>query len=280
MMFLTLLLSAATSFAYIPEFSLITSRAADQHGRGAFRIEQEVVYRREAEVFSVKEIWTVVNEGAMTLTLEGRGPLKGLVQGTIIYNSTNKFFIEDSKVRSQRLGDDWLEPFFHFRSSKYFNARLVALKVVPTEALRDRTPMKSDSAPNYTAPSFIRLSRTGGAVCWAIGINPKVGIAPTLWLEQDQFILRKFRSANQTVLKADLYQRHSGTVSNEFFWYPRQQTYSFGQYNVQINTLSVKSLGRLKSSDKRFKSASLVAAKDALKRPEADGLREFYARFR
>ena len=50
MTFLFALLTAAVSFAYIPEYSLIASRTADQHGRGGYLIEQDVTYRKEGEV--------------------------------------------------------------------------------------------------------------------------------------------------------------------------------------------------------------------------------------
>ena len=82
------------SYAYIPEYALLANHAADQHGKGSFLIEQEVTYRKDAETFTVKETWLVSNENRMRLTLEGRGPLKGLVQGTILYAGSHKFFFD------------------------------------------------------------------------------------------------------------------------------------------------------------------------------------------
>lgn len=264
-----------SSFAYIPEYSLITSRAADQHGKGAYQIVQEVSYRRDGENHTVKEVWTVLNENNMRVSLEGRGPLKGLAQGTIVYEGSQRSFTDGAQVKHQRLGDDWVQPLFHFRSSKYLRSRLVNLKVAPAESLRDRAPLNSDGPPKYEPPSFVRLSRTGGAVNWAIGISPSVGTGPTLWLEQDQFVMRKFRGPSQAIVRADNYTKH-----DETFWHPRTATYSFGDHTVTVNTISVQSLGRLTAADSRFKPSSLNAAKDALKLPDSSGLREFYLRFR
>lgn len=273
---LSVLAAAVPALAYIPEYSLIASRAADQHGKGAYQIEQEVTFRRDTETHSVKETWTVTGENNLRVSIEGRGPMRGLVQGTMIYDGSLKTFLDDSaRAKNQRLGDEWLEPLFHFRSSKYFRSRLVNLKVAPSESLRDRAPLNAEGPPKYEPLSFLRLSRVGGAVNWAIGMSPTVGTSPTVWIEQDNFLLRKYRAANQATLRADGYAKY-----DEGFWYPRTITYSFGDFTVTINTVQVKYLGKIAPTDARFKTASLNPQKDALKLPEVDGLREFYSRFR
>ena len=95
-------------------------------------------------------------------------------------------------MRAGRLGDDWLEPLFHFRNSKYFRGRLASLKVTPAESLHDRAPLSSEGDLKYEPPGFVRLSRVGGSVAWAIGV-PAYGNPPTVWIEQDQFVVRKYR---------------------------------------------------------------------------------------
>lgn len=271
---LTAMLSL-TAHAYIPEWSLIASRAADQHGKGAYQVEQEVSFRRDAEVYTVKETWIALGENNLRVTVEGRGPLKGLVQGTLLYDGSLKTFIDGTTTKNHRLGEEWLEPLFHFRSSKYLRARLVNLKVAPQESLRDRAPLNSEGPPAYEAPGFIRLSRAGGGIAWAIGVSPTVGAGPTLWIEQDQFVIRKYKSANQVIVHADDYAKFA-----DGFWYPRSRTYEFGAFKIQIQTLGVKPLGKLTAADSRMKTNSLVASKDAVRWPETDGLREFYLRFR
>lgn len=271
------LLTSCLSFAYIPEYSLLTSRTADQHGRGSFMIEQDVTYRKDSESFTVKETWLINGETSMRVTLEGRGALKGLVTGSMVYDGAQKFFVESSSpsVRAGRLGDEWLEPLFHFRNSKFFRHRLVSLKVAPAESLYDRPPLRSDTEPKYDSPSFIRLSRVGGSVAWAIGLPPNSEVHPAVWIEQDQFVLRKYRSANQVIVKADDYNKY-----DDGLWFPRLRSYNFGNMTVTVQTLQVKSLGKLKSDDPRFKASGLNAARDGLKLPDADALKEFYSRFR
>jgi hypothetical protein len=276
MSWLSVLLMAAVSYAYIPEYSLIASRAADQHGRNAYLIEQDVSYKKDGETFSVRETWLVQGETSMRVSLEGRGPLKGLVQGTIIFEGGQKSFLEGSgSARNQHLGEDWLEPMFHFRNGRYFRSRLVTLKVAPPESLRDRASLPSEGEIKYEAPNYIRLSRVGGAIAWAIGQPPTSGVHPAAWLEQDQFVLRKYRGSDQIVLRANDYVKF-----DEGLWFPRQRTYSFGPYIVDVTAVQVKSIGKLSPGDPRFHSASLTPSRDSLKLPDIDALKEFYSRFR
>ena len=143
---------------------MIAKRAAEQNGKGSYIIEQDVIIRKEAEAFVVRETWIVNGENSMRVTLEGRGPLKGLVSGTILFEGNSKAFFDGTSVRTAKLGEEWLEPMFHFRNSKYFRSRLVGLKVAPQDSLRDRSPLPADIDPKdikYDPQSFVRMSRTG-----------------------------------------------------------------------------------------------------------------------
>ncbi len=270
-----LALVAAQAFAYIPEYNMIATRAAEQHGKGSYQIEQDVTIRKEAEAFTVRETWIVNGENSMRVTFEGRGPLKGLVSGAVIYEGNSKIFY-DGSLRSQKLTEEWFEPFFHFRNSKFFRSKLVTLKVAPQDSLRDRNPLPSEGELKYEPPNFIRLSRVGGSLAWAIGLNPIAGgESPTLWLEQDGFVVRKFKNLNHTVLRADDYAKY-----DDVFWFPRQRTYQFGGFTVQVATVRVQPVSLKAGSDPRFKGATLAANKEVLKLPEVEGLRDFYQRFR
>lgn len=273
---LLLLLIGWSAAAYIPEYSMIASRAAEQHGKGGYQIQQEVTIKKDAEPFTVKETWYVLGENNMRVNFEGKGSLRGLVSGAVIFDGTVKAFLDNGRVRNVRLGEDWVEPFFHFRSSKYFRTRLAALRVTPHEALRDRAPLNSaeGATPRYEPPSFIRLSRVGGSIAWAIGISPQVGSGPTVWIEQDQFVVRKYKSASNIIVKADDYGRFG-----EGLWYPKSRTYNFGSHTVTVQTLRVRPW-RLTPGDALFKVSALKPDQDGLKLPDVDGLQEFFSRFR
>lgn len=275
---LFVLLSAMVSYASIPEYSMIASHAAEQHGKGTYLIEQDVMIKKDGETFTVRETWLVNGENSMRVTLEGRGPLKGLVQGSMVYEGAQRFFIDPTNppTRFVRLGDDWLEPLFHFRNSKWFRNRLVNLKVAPADSLKDRPPLPSEGDLNYQPPPFIRISRAGGPIAWEISNQqPGNGSQPAAWIEQDEFLLRKYRGPDQVTLKANDYNKYE-----DGFFFPRTRSYTFGNHTIEVQTVQVKSLGKLKPDDARFKPSALTAARDGLKLPDAEGLREFYQRFR
>ncbi len=253
-----LVLFTASAWSYIPNYSMILSHAADQHGKGSYLIEQDVIYRQQSEAYTVKETWVVAKDGSMRVVLEGKGPLRGLVQGAIIFTSTNKYFVDANGARTQRLGIDWWEPLFHFRSSQFLRTRLAALGIVPA----DVTPQ-------------LRLSRVGGGIGWLISSGPPREAQPALWIEQDQFVIRKLRSSNQNLLRANDYAKFE-----EGLWYPKQKIYNFGSFGVEIQTTRVKWLGNAMPATTKFTSGSLEPSKDALRLPDIEGLREFYSRFR
>jgi hypothetical protein len=255
----------STSYAYIPEYTTIVSRAADRHGKGYYQIDQDVTYRKDADSYTVREVWVVGGEGSMRVSLEGKGNLRGLVSGTITYDGGVRRYIENGP-RLQKLTDLWWEPFFHFRNSKYLRQRLVGMKAAPADSLKDRPALSSDADPDYTAPEFMRLSRVGGTTAWVI--SQSAGSAPALWIEQDQFVVRKFKGSDQSVVHADDYAKF-----DEGLYLPRSRTYSFGPHNVQIQVQQVKSLGSKWS-------APTTATAEPLKLPEPEGLRDFYQRYR
>lgn len=270
--------------AYIPDYHMIMSKTADHHGRGVYQIEQDVIFRGDPDPLVVRETWFITGENLMRVNIEGRGNLKGLIQGSIIFEANQKVWRDEtSGLKSLRLHDDWAEPFFHFRYSKNMKPKLVALKIAPAESLRDRSPVVSGPEKlDYSYPSqdFLRLSRTGGTINYAIG-TPTPADAPSalpgLWIEQDQFVVRKIRLPSQSLIEASDYSRHT-----EGLWLPRARTYNFGPNSVQVFVSSVKWLGRTFKGD-QLRTSSLESAKNAeaaLKIPDQAIIREFYQRFR
>jgi hypothetical protein len=272
-----LALGASSAFAYIPEYSLILNKTAGQHGKGIYQIDQEVTFQKDSESYAIKESWLVQGEGSMRLSFEGRGILKGAVQGVHIYDSNQRFFSDEKGVHSHHLTEDWLEPLLVFRSPRYLRGRLISMRIAPTESMNDRPPLSSaDGTPNYTAPSFLRLSRVGGAITYAIGQAPTQSAStPAVWIAQDQFVVRKVRTTNDVVFRADDYMK-----VGDSFWYPKTQIYTWGPYNVTIQTVNVKSVTKSPAVEALFRSSSLQPGRDTVKLPDNDALKEFFSRFR
>lgn len=258
------------SFALI-DYHTIMSRTADNHGRGVYQIEQDVVFHQENESFSVRESWLIGGEGAMRVSLEGRGSLRELISGIILYDqSQRKTKDENGSLRTTSLPDSWMESFFSFRYSKNIKPKLVALKIAPPESLRERSVIPG-AEYKYGSQDFVRLARSGGVTNYAISNNTTDETLPGLWIEQDQFVVRKVRLPNLSTVTAGDYLKYT-----ESLMWPKVRTYTWGAYTVKVHTVSVKALGQNKSAD-LFKTSQLEVP---LKLSEAEVIREFYKKFR
>ena len=274
-------LIGATALAYIPDYQMIMSRTADNHGRGIYLIEQDVVFRGDPDPLVVHETWWIAGENAMRVNFEGRGSLKGLIQGAITYDATEKqWYEEGTSLKTARLSEDWAEPFFHFRYSKNIKAKLVALKIAPPESLKPRgVSVKDGTEFTYGAQSFIRLARSGGTVSYAIGglsAPDDASQTPGIWIEQDQFVVQKIRLPSTALVKAEQFSRYA-----EDFWLPKTRTISWGPNSIQIHVGAVRSLKKADSNMLKISAADVQKDPGLSARwPDQEVIREFYTRFR
>ncbi len=255
----------------IPELKTILSRTAENHGRGLYSVEQEVHFAGDSVV---KETWLIKDENTMRLQFEGVGSLKNSVQGTIIYDGGRKYFLDESGLKQTRTSDSFFEPFFHFRFSKNFRAKMLSTKVFNSELAKDR-PAFIKGISNYTPPPYVRLSRSGGVVTYAIGqpSEPDSKPRPGVWIEQDQFLIRKVRTADQMVVSADQYQNYAANL-----WLPKSRLVSWGPNTVQIQILDVRSLG--KGSPDQLAKFHNKSLNGITKTAGAESLHDFYAHYR
>ncbi|MCB0386812.1 MAG: hypothetical protein KDD43_15565, partial [Bdellovibrionales bacterium] len=107
------------SLAYIPDFKMIMSRTAENHGRGIYQIVQDVTLQEEPESLVVRETWYIKGENQMRLEVRGRKRLEGLVAMTFIYDGNRRFYVDPNGAKKvSRSSEDWFEPYFHFRFQK------------------------------------------------------------------------------------------------------------------------------------------------------------------
>ncbi|MCB0411517.1 MAG: hypothetical protein KDD22_03270 [Bdellovibrionales bacterium] len=273
------LLMPSLAWSYIPDYHMILSRVAENHGRGAYVIDQEVILPGENAPLHIKEQWIIKDEYSMAVLLEGQGPLKNLVNGQIVYDQNNKYFTFGSGVQRITLNSDWWMPFFHFRFSKNIKSKIVALKMAPASSLQERKFTGTPQSPAYSNQEFLRLSRTGGVVNYAIGAPTPADSSKSfsgLWIEQDQFVVRKIRLPSQALVVADDYSRYSRQQS-----LPKEIKVNWDNSQAQILVTQVKSISNTDPRMKMLSAKSLTSSKNiALKMPEVPILREFYQRFR
>ncbi len=131
--------------------------------------------------------------------------------------------------------DDFSEKYFYFRDFKVIASDLVKAKMASSELLEKKKILNIKDY-SYKNEDFLRLSRVGGVVTFAFGTPAPVGeeAPPGLWVEQDQFVIRKIRLPSRAEIGAE---KHTGFSKGLFF--PKTRFVKWDNKQVQINTLAV-----------------------------------------
>lgn len=203
-----------SSQAYIPPYWMIMSRTSDNHGKGIYLVDQDVIFNHGAEIMVVNERWTVQNEGSFRLEVTGLRELQNKIRLTYVYQNNRRYFIDENGVRkAEKIPNDFFEPYFHFRVSKNIKPVLVAQKIAPAISLKSDPHRYSAQKPHQEPEPYVRLARVGGGISYAIGTPTPLSSAvlyPGIWVEQDQFVIRKLRLNSQLEIAANDYKDFSG----------------------------------------------------------------------
>jgi len=264
-------------FAYIPPTRMILQRTAENSGTGTYAIEQEVQFNNAQDPLFLKETWLIENEHTMRLTVTGTKDLKDQIKMQFVYAGGLRWSLNGSR-ESHRLDEDFLEKYFHFRSTEHLATALMQLKILPPTALSKKSLPKTVDQIKYEPDDFVRLSRTGGVVNYAFGTpSPVEGSAePGIWIEQDEFQIRKLRLPSQAEITADNYNQYARGLN-----FPKVRTVRWGQNTVTIRLIGVTA--RPGNVANQFQPASLetTAKLDGLNNQSAkDVVLDFYSRFR
>jgi hypothetical protein len=200
--------ASLAAYAYIPPYWMIMSRVAENHGKGPYRVSQDVTFYHGAEPLSVHEVWTIAGEDEMRLEVYGKGPLKEQIRLRFVYDKNRRYFLDEKGSRKYvKAPLENPEIFFHFRYSKNIKPHLVALKVTPAESLRSAPFKPTPKTPNYPEENYVRLARSGGVINYALGTPSTNQLLPGIWIEQDQFVIRKIRIRDDLEISASEYKR-------------------------------------------------------------------------
>lgn len=269
------LFSSSVALAYIPDYRMILSRVAENNGRGAYLIEQDLALESEGESFLFKEVWVIQSEHRMSVELKGTSATDARFGGHIIYDANYRYFQNtQGNLTKAPLTQDWWMPFFHFRFSKNIKQKLSQIGIFPQQ-LRD------DIAADQEISSAVdvRLARIAGGVAYAFGPPTPAGVTPALpglWVEQDQFVIRKLRLPSEAEVRADQYQSYP-----RFQHQPKQIQVRWDSHMVRINSTKVVPLAANHELLKKLSVNSFKGSKKAtLNMPNNEALRDFYTRFR
>lgn len=270
-------LFVGTAHAYIPPTRMIIERTADNAGSGSYTIEQEVQFSNGTDLLTVRETWEVDRDRAMKVTVSGVRDLKDRVRAQILYAGGQKWSLSPGgKRESSRIPADFTERLFHWRDLNTAAAQLTAMRLVSPQALQKKTlPRKSEDI-RHTPEEGVRLARTGGVIAWAFG-NPSSPTSeqrePGLWIEQDQFVIRKIRYPSLAEMTAEQYSSYPRGLQ-----LPKVRTLQWGAQTVTIRLLSVNGRGPAALSTGALE---ITPRWDGLTgQPAQKTVEEFYSRFR
>lgn len=276
--FAFLIFISSHSFASIPSARMILQRVVDNSGSGSYLIEQEVQFNSGSESINLKETWAVTDHDTLRLTVSGTKELADQIKMQYFYSGNNRWELSSGKRLSKAVSKEFLERIFFHRNLESLGSYLIHNEIIPEGSLAKKLGGKKSADFNYQPEKFLRLSRFGGVVNYAFG-NPTDADAgahnPGLWVEQDQFVIRKIVLPSQVEMVADNFNTYAKGLT-----LPKQKTVSFGNDIVQLKTLSVVSRGNLNSlmtpnaldTESRLEGITSPALKKTIT--------EFYERFR
>jgi hypothetical protein len=278
---LTVLLSSAAAYASILPTRSILQKTAENSGNGIYAIEQEVQFTVGEEVMTVKESWLIENDRTMRLTVTGAKELQGGLRMQFVYGGGQKSFLQGNSRKNESIPNEFLEKFFNFRSSEIFANNLVQNKIIPAGGFNKKNLARVTPGGEFKhePESWVRYSRTGNAVNYAFGTptpSEQDSSNPGLWIEQDQFVIRKLRLPSGVEVTADNYSQFAKGLS-----YPRQRTIRWGNQTANVRLISastrpVSAVGMLQPS-----SLEVSQKLDGLEGKAAkSAILEFYSRFR
>ncbi|MEK2689311.1 hypothetical protein [Bdellovibrio sp. GT3] len=272
-------LAPALGSAFILPTRTILQKTSDNAGSGIYAVEQEVQFANGDDTILVRETWLIDNDRTMRLTVTGTKELQGNFRMQFLYAGGQRWTVLNGNRKSDKTPDDFLEKYLNFRNPDIFANTLASMKIIPAGAYSKRLTAKKGDDIKYDAESWVRYSRTGGAVNYAFGTptpEDDKNNYPGLWIEQDQFVVRKVRLPSQVEMTADNYNQFAKGLH-----YPRTRTIRWGNNTATIRLISASARPATAASQFQPNSLDMNTKLDGLDKLSAkDAVIEFYSRFR
>lgn len=272
---LCVLLFCSNAYSYIPSSDYVIGRVVKSHGKGTYSIENEVTFRSEAETLTAKESWIIQDGETMRLSVKA-----GSLLLTFIYNDGKVFFAEEEgKVLTRKLSIESLERYFHARTEKTLSDLLMSAKVLSLNPLRPRPRPRDLKTVKPEIDPFMRLVRIAEdpMILISNSSDSKESMSsPGIWIDQDNYTIRKIKFPSQTEVLASNYQ----SLSNELIA-PRLRTVNWGQNSVEIRLIKASGIAKSKDLESQFSTSTL--GNSTLQWGNSSLLtqiKEFYQRFR
>lgn len=257
----------------------IIQKTVENAGSGIFAIEQEVQFANGEETVNLKETWLIDSDRTMRLTVSGGKDLQNTFKLQFLYTGGQKLSLNNGGKRSEKIPDEFLEKFLNFRNPDVFANQLISQKIIPSNAMSKKPLVKVGSDYRHASEPWVRLSRTGGVVTYAFGTpspSEQENGTPGVWIEQDQFVIRKLRLPSQVEMYANNYNQFAKGLQ-----YPKSRTVRWGNHTVTIRLISASARPQTAVNLLQPGSIDTTANWEGLNNLAAkDVITEFYTRFR
>lgn len=266
--------------AYIPPTRMILQRVVDNSGSGTYVLEQEIQFMNGLEPIHLKETWVIENERTMKLTVSGTKEYKDTVKLQFMYVGGQKWQLKNKSRENSKVPDEFFERYFHFRSLENMGQWLQGQGLIPSQALNIKhLNAKKVEDFKYDPENFVRLSRTDGVVTYAFGTPTppqQKDPNPGLWIEQDQFLIRKFRWSTQAEISAENYGNFPRNLS-----FPRTRYVRWDNHSVSIRLIQLSARPNVSGNFFQPSNLDINNTLEGLSTTQIKGLvEEFYSRFR
>jgi hypothetical protein len=261
-------------FAYIPSSKMILSKLTENNTTGPIYYEQEVVISGSGISAELKEKWFVENDSVMAVLVQGEKELKDKIQFIIQYNGKRRSGSLNLIKANENINADFFEPIFFIKTQQKMNSFIVNAGIVGQEIQDSTNFQRQKEVFTHTPESFVRLGRTAGTIAYVIsgqtGIEPGL---PGLWVEQDQFLLRKIRNSKKTEMRVEKWGNYS-----RGWKLPKERAFAWDDKIASVKMLDVKvPQGNIKSTITKAQEARTPEFENS---KEKFLIQEFYSRFR
>jgi len=168
---ITLLTKVQSAQAYVPDINFILDKSTSTTGRQIISIDQDVIFKVGTEEAIVQETWFIEGDKNLKLVARGKGSLAQNINLHYLYNAKNKTSMMGKNKITNSISNDFFQKLLFIRSSAAFKNHLIELSIKPD----------------------LRLSRADGRISFAIGQPSAAYLNPQIWIDQDDFVIRKIR---------------------------------------------------------------------------------------
>lgn len=268
--------------AYIPKTHYILQRTSDLHGSGIYLVDQDLTFQSpNYGTLHLKEQWLIEGGESMRVRIFGKDEQNQDILFTYLYSKNKRFSVDPQGiVRASNVSSEFFEPIFHFRTTDFIKKFLHRLGILPSEGLVESNKYLKTDTLKHDPESFVRLSRNDGTVHYAVGPRPtsEQSFSPAVWIEQDQFHIRKLKPSSDVEIIANKYQRYHNNL-----WLAQNRDIRWGEHRVLIHVTGVKNYDRNSQIKDRLKAVQFNPQKEPslrAKPPTNPLIVDFYKRFR